>query len=1073
MKNFFFVALFSAGSLVSAQTVSPLLPAPPQDQGLPYTRSAEQFALKEIKDGIAVFPGSRYGYVKGYRVRLSDTDLLRGEAAGKDGLVYVPGAFAALVGAPHLRPKPIPADLGSIASRWVYSPGEMMGYAPEVPVAFSAPPGVATLTVRDGTYYSVADIARAKGLKVTTLPDGVVYIGAKAPALGGAGTPVLDSIVTLFDTPDKFANPDIATKSIPTLARQGKWTDHVKVTPEQLAILTGPETDWPTAPKSEYDFTGFNTKLLGSKVPPPGVYPRLLFSPEDVPMLAARIKSSKLGQMSLIEMEYLFKKSWWDPTTSDGQIFEKLAKGDTSGLEFDSPPGTSPTLGVHVFKGEKPGIFNSHVAYIPECLTSMALYCLLTNDDAHGREAAAAIATYYRMREPIIDEINAISDSEFGSSLKLKDGTAIPMDGNGAATHWRTVAGAIGHMNLGLSLDLSGKWMTAQEKDSMRRIIAKSCYGRRSYGQDAPVRFRDVNWVGWDLTEFIANQEIEGLKGFDPEVSASGMETVRAFCDWGIDDSGVVYESNGKTPGSFQFITLSMIATARRGENYFGHPHLRKLLTGQIEMTSPSGRVTVNSGTQYSPFSRQPLSFQFADELKAFFPDDRRPDYMLGRAKVYGGLKDEGSREWVLDGFNPATFKENVSKLARLRLPDVTYPGFVRSALYDTDFEPTTRADLNLPLDFSAPTHGVFSSYSDRSTDAAWINMMVRPDHYLGAGHHHADSGMFHFSALDVDWFTQSQFDQEFSGKYFNLVQIDGHSEPESLPGGTTGYNAAGKYLGAVINPSASAGLADLTYAYSYRWLTQPQQVWPDSVKAMPWELDPSPNILKIFAGTARYKLREWWANYTYSNYIATSRAPFNPMQYVYRTAGLVRGAHPYGFVVDDLKKDDAEHLYQWAGMLSGGVWKASVPGLPDNEMALAYTGTDGPLNTGAEKPAISPQAGQPLLLVCPLGLNESGDPKLPLIQVGTTEGPSARNGGAQYYDRLMINQRAGSVAFKILLLPVKAGEKLPQITYDGGSRSATIKWDDQTDVMSFTAGIDNRTRLKVMRGDKSLIDLQ
>jgi hypothetical protein len=1069
MKSFFLALFLSVANLALAQMAPQLLPAPPQDQGLPYTRSAEAMALKRIADGIAVFPGSRYGYVKGWRVRLSDTDLLRGEAIEKDGVVYVPGSFAALVGARKIHPKPVPPDLAAIAGRWVYSPAEMLGRPAEEKVTFSPPPNVAT----NGTFYSLADVAKAKGLTVTTMPDGVVYIGAKPPAISGTETTMLDSIVTLFDTPDKFANPDIATKSIPTLAQQGKMTDHVKVTPDEQAILNGPETVWPTAAKSEYDFTGFNTKLLGSKVPPPGVYPRLLFSPGDVPMLAARMKSSKFGQMSLIEMEYLFKKSFWDSTTSDGRIFDKLAKGDTSGLEFDSPAGVSPTSIVHVFKGEKPGIFNTHVAYLPECLTSMALYCLLTNDDVHGREAAAAIVTYYKMREPILDEINAISDSEFGSSLKLKDGTVVPMNGNGAATHWRTVAAAIGHMNLGLSLDFGGKWMTPQQKDTMRRIIAKACYGRRSYGQDAPVRFRDVNWVGWDLTHFIANQEIEGLKGFDPEVAASGMETVRAFCDWGIDDSGVVYESNGKTPGSFQFITLSMIATARRGENYFGHPHLRKLLTGQIEMTSPDGRVTVNSGTQYSPYSRQPLSFQFTDELKAFFPDDRRPDYMLGRASVYGGYKDEGSREWMLEGFDAAAFRQNVSKLPRLRLPDVTYPGFVRSALYDTDYVPTTREDLNLPLDFSAPTHGVFSSYSDRSTDAAWINLLVRPDHYLGAGHHHADAGMFHFSALGVDWFTQSPFDQEFSGKYFNLVQVDGHSEPDSLPGGTTGYNAAAKYLGAVINPSAAAGTADMTYSYSYRWLTQPQQNWPESVKAMDWEMDPTPRILKIFAGTARYKLREWWSNYNYSNYIATSRAAFNPMQYVYRTAGLVRGTHPYGFIMDDLKKDDAEHLYQWAGMLNGGVWKANVPNLPANEAALAYREGDPSTASSAEKPAIDPQPGEPLLLVCALGLKESGDSSLPLIKIETAPGSRDKKGAAQYYDRMLINRRASSVAFKTLLLPVKSGEPLPEVTFDDASQTATIKWSDQTDTMTFTPGPDNRTRMKVTRGGTQLIDLQ
>ena len=77
------------------------------------------------------------------------------------------------------------------------------------------------------------------------------------------------------------------------------------------------------------------------------------------------------------------------------------------------------------------------------------------------------------------------------------------------------------------------------------------------------------------------------------------------------------------------------------------------------------------------------------------------------------------------------------------------------------------------------------------------------------------------------------------------------------------------------------------------------------------------------------------------SNYIATSRAPFNPMQYVFRTTGLVRGEHAYGFVVDDLKKDDQPHLYQWVAMLNGGVRKANIPGLGDNQIALAYRDGD------------------------------------------------------------------------------------------------------------------------------------
>ena len=320
------------------------------------------------------------------------------------------------------------------------------------------------------------------------------------------------------------------------------------------------------------------------------------------------------------------------------------------------------------------------------------------------------------------------------------------------------------------------------------------------------------------------------------------------------------------------------------------------------------------------------------------------------------------------------------------------------------------------------------------------MHMYVRPHHYIGAGHHHADAGMFHFSASGVDWFTQSPFDQEFAGKYFNLVQVDGQSEPTPIPGGPLGYNGVAKYLGSERNDNYAAGHADLTYAYSWRWMTQAPQVWSDELKAMPWELDPGAENLRNWAGTGRYKMRPWWTTYNYVNYLPTSRAPFNPMQYVRRNVELVRGPHPYGVVIDDLKKDDAAHLYSWAAMLNGGVWKANVPGLPANTVALGYRAGDPDLSSSAQKPALEPKAGEPLLLVCALGMDGSGDPQTPLFQVETVPGANNRQGKLQYYDRLMINDRGEAATFRVLLLPVKAGEPLPEVTFDADRKTATVR---------------------------------
>jgi hypothetical protein len=1054
-------------AIMAATADSAPLSPPPQDKGLPYTRSAQSGAIEKIRRGIAVFAGSRYGYVYGTRVRLDGTDVLRAEAVGRDGILYVPGSFAGLVLLGEVQPPPLPVELALIADRWVCAPEEIRSGR-----AFPSLSGVAKIEIRGTPYYSFADLARVGGLKLSSDGRGLYFAGPEELAFTKKESALHDSVITLFDTPEKLADPDIATRSIPVLKQQGKWTDHVKASPGQLAMLEGPETVWDWTKDSEFEMKGINRSLFGSKVPPPGVYPRLLLSPEDIPAAARRVRSTELGQRSLMEMEHLFRHSWWDPSTSDGAIFEKLSSGRLDGLEWDFPPNKPFFDAPHLFKDQKPGIFQTHIAYVPECLTAMGLYALLNEDDILGRKVAAAVANYYKLREPLLDRWLAISDSEFGSSVINPDGSLTPVNASGTRTHWRNIHGIIAHMNLALSLEFSGRWMNAEQKDLMRRIIAKSTYGRRSHGQDGPVRVRDVNWMAWDLTHFLAVAAIEGLPGFDPEGFAAGRESVRAFCEWGIDPHGVIFESNGKNGAAFQFQFLSMMVMARRGDNLFGHPHWRRLLEGQVQMTSPNGRVIPNSGTQYLRHSRQRISLPLVVQLKAVYPQSRLPDYLASAAfNDPGADQQEADLLLPIPGFDPREYREKIKTWKRLRLPSLSYPGFVRGLLFDADLKPTRRADLGLPLDFDAPVHGVFSAYSDPSPEAVWINLMVRPNHYLGGGHHHADAGMFHFSALGVDWFTESPFTQHYSGNVHNLVLVDGKSQADGFSGIVTnvanGYNAAGRYLGAVHEKVASQASADLTYAYSWRWNTQPPQVWPAEMKALPWEMDPSPEIAKIFAGTARMKWRPWWPNHVYSNYIATSRAPFNPMAHVFRTTGLVRGRYPYGFVVDDLKKDDAPRLYQWTAMLNGGVWKADVAGLPAHAVALASSGKDTDLQSKADKPALRPKPGDPILLVYALGMERSGDPTLPLLSVETVGGPPSKTGEAQFHDRLVIHSRTDSVRFRVLFLPLRMGESLPSVTCDPSTTTATVQWGGQVDTHSFNTAANGRTHVKISRTPK------
>ena len=121
-------------SLLRAQTNWP--PLPPQDQGLPYTRSAQTFALAKVADTVAVFAGSRYAWVHGFKVRLDDANW-RDESVLLEGKVFVPATFVGVLDLSEVKPAAAPSYL---ADRWVYSLALPITKAPTIMTAARAFP---------------------------------------------------------------------------------------------------------------------------------------------------------------------------------------------------------------------------------------------------------------------------------------------------------------------------------------------------------------------------------------------------------------------------------------------------------------------------------------------------------------------------------------------------------------------------------------------------------------------------------------------------------------------------------------------------------------------------------------------------------------------------------------------------------------------------------------------------------------------------------------------------------------------------------------------------------------------
>ena len=318
--------------------------------------------------------------------------------------------------------------------------------------------------------------------------------------------------------------------------------------------------------------------------------------------------------------------------------------------------------------------------------------------------------------------------------------------------------------------------------------------------------------------------------------------------------------------------------------------------------------------------------------------------------------------------------------------------------------------------------------------------MQVRPNHYIGAGHHHADAGMFYFSGAGVDWITESPFDNTYDGRLHNEVLIDGISEANGTP-------ARAKYLGATLTPEADFASADLSYAYSWQWTTQVQDwphTWPPRTPEITkWELEPAKDIIAIFQGTQRYKNRIWWDTYLYTNWIPTLRASFNPVEYAYRTTALVRGKHPYGIVADDLNKDGTAHLYQWTAMLPEAMMAVSVPGTGTSDLVLVRKGD---FNGG------KPKQGTPLLLVH-VGGKASG--LVPRVEMAT-DGPNNRQGYPATYPRIVIDDKAAEYHERVVLVPFRLGEALP--SFRETQASMKLSWPDEQSSVRFVQGSDHRT---------------
>jgi len=830
------------------------------------------------------------------------------------------------------------------------------------------------------------------------------------------------------DTPETMDNPEALRQSVTRLREQDHWTDFA--TPEQIKLFGGVETQWPEIPRDAYDLTGVNTDLIGSAVPAPGVHPRIFFSPEDVPALRKKL----IGTKRWIETEVQMRKTILNPDSGDGQVFAKLASGDLEGLEFPDD-GSKGGNGNHQFKGYKIGIYAAHVCYWPRNLNAIGFYALMKDDKALGKRVADALVNYYKLREPLIDAFNARGD----------DPNA---EGAWPADVWRRMHYVAGEGHLGFAYDLTAMYMTPDQKDFMRRIIVEATAGKRAYGQNAPVRWRDTNWVGWDTQHVLAHLAIEGEEGYEPELLEALRDTVYGYFTYGVSPYGTIFETNGKNGAGLQYAFNSLIAVARRGHEYLlGHPHLRKLAESQIHQVVPAGGRNVNNGTYGCALFRQ------AGYLKNLYPGSPVANWLIQEGQPREEPKDL------------ETFRAELEKQPGLyRVHPLELSTYLRMAEYEpvAGKEPWERDFLNLPLDYEDPNHGQLCTRSSNDKDALYMMTECRPDLYTG-GHQHFDAGHFYLSADGVDWGVEGNNGIRAS-RFHSVVMIDGVGQ------GANGHFAPsrGEWIGVDRNEHGAFAKMGLKNCYDTIWINPMHYSWGTPERRnYQWEPVTDPYVVACFKGTQNYKCRLWMHSYWNWNWSPQLQAEWNPVEYAYRTAGIVRGEHPYAIVVDDIKKDSQKHIYEWQMQIPDGVFVHSWWKMPKGLTVLAREEdkTEKGLKEGAPQLAV-------LILDC---YDEKLEPQ------GVMFPMEIRKQLFTNTERLVITSRGVEPNFKIALVPFRHGGPVPTATHTDGA--VTITWTQkawkqpdqvvQQDEIVFTQGEDYRTRFVVKRDGQELLSVK
>ncbi|MFC1712499.1 hypothetical protein ACFL6S_02455 [Candidatus Poribacteria bacterium] len=708
-----------------------------------------------------------------------------------------------------------------------------------------------------------------------------------------------------------------------------------------------------------------------SEAPEPGVHPRVYLSPDDIPELRHRLENTQFGTRAVSR---IIK-----------QCVDRVESGDREFAELDlSNP--SKEIVEEYFRSDA-GRNRWGVAALDAFL----------RDDAELKKLVVKVITNYARiilasREFLPDsKLWQMSWNEFGSNWDL-------------SSEW-----TFGSTGLPIAYDFLYNDMTEEQRSVVRNALATILADRRSWGMGWPATRTFSNWCPLHGNMLIMALAIEGEEGYDPELYELWRELIKNWFDHAVYPSGADYEDD------YTFYALregssAMLAMARRGDNFFRHPHYQALLRWAVQFKKPFG--------VYDGYPNFFVIGKYAN------PDNPVANYIW--------------RRYIGDDYDQ----------------NFRWQNFLELVLFGMDWEgdpakPADMGTLELEKEVFYPRRGLMIARNDWSPEAMYVQFDAQPD-AMFAGHDRSERGSFEIAGLGRVWAPLSLFHTHLYSHDHSLIHIDGKAEAYKAP--------SVKFLDFQSTAEAVLGVADLKYAYDWQW--SPPWAKKDTQYSKLWEHEMSDPRDLGWPGD-----EDWMPHKLYGlpdfGFIGMYmwRRPYNPVEKAFRTLVFVRGDHPYALIIDDVKKDEAEHLYEWYLHLETDLGLAQID---HADIILKKMNDEEPVESSRK------------LLVRVLQSGESA-----------TEVPSAISARLEQYQaairrdnhilakRLVIPNRCILPDFRILLMPFRDKDEMPETQWNQDHTRLTVRLGEQVDVFTLEMDATGRTQIGMTRNARRILPKQ